>query len=137
MGNLDNTSKKSVFQVPDGYFEKLAAQIQMKVTDSRRFSENRPMWRYGFQYALPLLIVAVILLYAFPPRPDAESILSSVETADLVLYLQEDAGFTTEDLIENIEFIPADVEAIENEVYDPLGDTRPGDAEVELELNTL
>lgn len=135
MRKLEDIPKESIFQVPEKYFDDLPAKIQARIVEAQPHT-HRPVWRYAVQYALPLLIVALIIYYNYRAAPDAESILASVDTADLVQYLQQDAALTTDDLIETVDFAPADVEAIENAIYDtPIDVTNP--QEIEWELITL
>ena len=135
MGKLEDIPKKQFFQVPENYFDELPAQIQSRVAVSKTDRRIRPVFRYALQYALPLLVVAVILFYNYSSGPDVESILASVETADLINYIHE-SGITTEDLVENIDFNSAELEAIENEAYDlEFGDVE--NENLDLELNTF
>lgn len=117
MGKLEDIPKKQFFKVPDGYFDKLPTQIQSRISNPGTVSGMQPVFRYALQYALPLVVVAAILFYNYSPRPDAESMLVSVETTDLIQYLQE-SDMTTEDLLDQIDFSGDELEAIENEVYD-------------------
>jgi hypothetical protein len=131
MAKLEDIPKKQIFNVPDGYFDKLPSRIQSRVSDQRS-ARMQPVLRYAMQYALPVLLVAAILFYFYrPSNPEAASILASVETEDLIIFLQE-TDLTTDDVLENIEFSTTDLEAIEDEVYA----LDPGD-EIDLELNSL
>lgn len=134
MSKLEDIPKKVIFNVPEDYFDKLPSKIQSRIASpaDRRL---RPVFRYTLQYALPLILTVAILFFYIKPEPDAASILATVDTEDLINYLQE-SGLTTEDLIENIDFNSGDLEAIENEVYDlELPDLR--NEEIDVELNTL
>lgn len=135
MGKLEDIPKKQFFHVPDGYFDRLPAQIQSRIETPKRDARSNPVFRYALQYALPMLLVAAVLFYYSSTGPDPESILASVETADLINYLQE-AGLTTEDVLENIDFNAQELEAIENEVYE-LNFQNMDDETLDLELNTL
>jgi hypothetical protein len=135
MGKLEDIPKKQFFKVPDGYFEKLPAQIQSRIATVKEDTRNNPVFRYGLQYALPILLVAAVLFYYSSAAPDPESILASVETADLINYLQE-AGVTTEDVLDNIDFSAQELDAIENAVYE-LNFQNMDDQTLDLELNTL
>ena len=75
------------------------------------------MIKYSLQYALPLLLIAVALFFFRPQEPNAEAILATVGSADLVEYLQE-SGMTTDDLMEAVDLSSDELEAIENEIYD-------------------
>ncbi len=135
MSNLEDIPKKSIFNVPENYFEKLPARVQSRISEDRIHPHRKHVWEYALQYALPLLVVAVIVVYYCYPKPDAETILASVETADLIQYLQQEENLTMEDVVDNVEFKPEDVEAIENEIYDLQVDA--DNQAIEFELNTL
>lgn len=134
MGKLEDIPKKQVFNVPENYFDKLPAQIQSRLSTGKTDLEIRPVYRYALRYALPLLLAFVIGIFFYKNSlaPDAESILASVQTTDLVNYLNE-SELSTEDLLENVDFNRAELEAIENEVYDFNLD----DIHHEMDLNTL
>ena len=138
MSRLDHIPKQNVFSVPDGYFEKLPAKIQSRIST---MAEDVPVnfWkRYGFRYAVPLaLIVGALIYYFVSLKPDAEAMLARVETADLILYVQETSPMTTtEELLEDWDISTIEVEAIEDEVYD-LHLEQTDDEVLELELNNL
>ena len=134
MGKLDQIPKKQIFNVPEGYFDKLPLKIQLRL-DATRTESKRHTVRYALQYGLPLLLIGAILFFYVRPDTDASSILATVDTEDLIHYL-EYSGLTTEDMLENVDFNGADLEAIENKVYDlELRDSTVD--EIQLELNTL
>jgi hypothetical protein len=134
MGKLEDIPRNQFFKVPEGYFDKLPAQIQSRIATRYAETSITPAFRFALQYALPLLLVAAILFYYSISRPNAESILASVETADLINYLQE-SGLTTEEFLENIDFNSEELEAIETEVYELNFQGMDVEA-LELELNT-
>ncbi|HEX8041625.1 MAG TPA: hypothetical protein VF490_20900 [Chryseosolibacter sp.] len=136
MSKLEDIPKESIFRVPENYFVELPSRIQSRISVRKKTSSSeKHLWSYALRYALPLAVIAAILVYNYYPEPDAESILATVETADIVQYLQQESALTTEDVLDNIDFKTEDVEAIENEVYD-LG-TDANDQDLELEFNTL
>ena len=116
MGNLENIPKKEFFIVPEDYFDKLPGQIQSRVVDSKAGASVKPVFRYALLSAIPLLLLAVLLLYAYQSQPDAGSLLASLETADLIAYLQE-SELTTEEMLENIDLTDDELEALENEIF--------------------
>lgn len=135
MSKLEDIPKESIFRVPENYFVELPSRIQSRISGRKSFSAEKHVWQYALRYALPLVVIAAILVYNYAPEPDAESILATVETPDIVQYLQEESSLTTEDVLDNIEFKTEDVEAIENEVYDLRTDVYEQD--LESEFNTL
>ena len=135
MGKLEDIPKKQFFNVPDGYFDRLPAQIQSRIASHKGDTRHYSVLRYALQYALPVLLVAAVLFYYSSKSPGPESILASVETADLINYLQE-AGLTTDDVLENIDFNSHELEALENEVYE-LNFQSMDDETLDLEMNAL
>ena len=116
MARLDDIPKNEYFTTPPGYFEKLPAAIQSR---TQKGAERRsfPVIKYSLQYALPLVLIITALLFYQPGETDAETILASVDTEELIAYLQ-DTGLTTDDVLESFEFSTEDMQAIEDEIYE-------------------
>lgn len=132
MGRLENIPKEQIFNVPADYFDKtLPAAIQSRIATHSSEPARKPAFQVALRYALPLVLVVAVLFYYLQPRTDAESILASVETDDLIMYLQE-SGMTTEDLLEHVALSDEDLEAIENEIY--MLEMPGNDADVELNM---
>jgi hypothetical protein len=117
MAKLEDIPKKDFFTVPDDYFDKLPAKIQSRIAKTKVRNERTFVFRYALRYALPVLVLAGVIFYYSSSKPDVETILASVDTEELIDYLQE-SGMTTEEMLENVEFSAEELEAIENEVYD-------------------
>lgn len=117
MAGLEDIPRKEFFSTPPDYFDKLPSEIQARIHARSGNSWRRPVIKYSLQYALPLLLIAAVLFFFRAEDPNAESILATVESADLVEYLH-DSGMTTDDLMEVVDFSVDDLEEIENEVYD-------------------
>lgn len=117
MGKLDDIPKRNIFDAPEGYFDELPAKIQSRITG--RSPHTSGVYRYVWKPALPLLLIIVLAVYYFskPSIADAESILATVQTSELVQYLDE-SELHTEDFLESLEYNIEDLEEIENEVYD-------------------
>lgn len=120
MKNLENIPKKNIFDVPDGYFDKLPSKIQARIGAENPKAETKSYFRYALQYALLVVLVVVAAIFIFKPKSTSvEDMLASVSTEQLVAYLDEvDVNtLTTEELIESFEFDTETIEAIEQEVY--------------------
>jgi hypothetical protein len=119
MKNLENIPKKEVFSVPEGYFDTLPGKIQARISAEKPDRQPAFVFRYKLQYVLPVIALLAIGLYWFAPadRADAESIIASVQTEELVAYLN-DSELSTEDLLETLDFNEQDVQDIETEVYE-------------------
>lgn len=118
MKKLDDIPKKPIFKIPEGYFEALPARIQARVSTVPAAASWRPLAGYALKVALPLaIIVTALFFYYRSPATDAAAILATIETQDLIEYLEE-SDVTTEDVLENLDFNNTDLDAIENQVYD-------------------
>jgi hypothetical protein len=118
MKKLEDIPKKEIFNVPDGYFEKLPGVIQSRIAEGRR--DPKPAFRYAFQVGVPALAMILFTLWYFRPDPmsdSPENILASLETQDLVAYLNE-TDMTTDELLDEALLDNADAQQIEEAVYD-------------------
>jgi hypothetical protein len=119
MKKLEDIPKKQVFEVPEGYFDKLTSTIQARVAEK----ESRRAMTFSLpavmRYALPALVLVGVGIFWFQnnaSQKDAESILASVSTEDLVAYLN-DSEISTDELMNAAEFDEDDLDDIESEVY--------------------
>ncbi|MDQ2657135.1 MAG: hypothetical protein M3Y60_06910 [Bacteroidota bacterium] len=118
MARLEDIPRKQFFTTPEDYFDDLPGKIQSRISRGQPVRSQRPVVRYALQYALPLVvIVASVVYYNLTGDANPESILASVETEDLILYLQE-SGITTDEVLESVEFTSQELDALEDEVYD-------------------
>jgi hypothetical protein len=65
---------------------------------------------------LAFFVVGVMWLFRPAPANDVDSLLASVETEQLVAYLNA-SDLTTEDVLEEVDFSLDDIDDIETEVY--------------------
>ena len=137
MKKLEDIPKKHPFEVPEGYFDSLPGIIQSRIADKSEVREAKPYFRYALQYALPVVILAIVtIIYVVPSKPQSiDSMLSSVSTEELVAYLEQ-SEITTEELLETIELNDENVEAIEAELYRNFSDVESL-KELESELDNL
>ena len=140
MKKLEDIPKKEVFKVPEGYFENLPSIIQARVAQQSRQKEIRPVLTYALQYALPVVAFFALGLFWFIGKnetPTAESILASIQTEDLVAYLDE-ADMTTEELLDDVSLSEEDATEIEGAVYEfDLDDTNVEDFLDDIDINSL
>jgi hypothetical protein len=117
MKKLEDIGRKTVFEVPDGYFEKLPGIIQSRVASQQKPSPQA--FSMGLRLAIPLVAMAVSVIF-WLSRPNGkdspEKILASMQTEDLIDYLTE-ADLTTDELLEHVELDAEDVSGIEDSVY--------------------
>jgi hypothetical protein len=116
MKKLEDIPKKEIFTVPDGYFEKLPATIQSRLHQE----DPRNVWAGRLRYAFPLVVLLGLSIFWFtregatPHHP--ETVLASIPTSDLVVYLAE-SDLSVEDLLDNVALDDTDAAALEEAVY--------------------
>ncbi len=137
MKKLEDIPKNHPFKVPDGYFDKLPGIIQARVTEQSDIKEAKPYFRYALQYALPVIVLAIVaVIYLVPGTPQSvDTMLASVSTEELVAYLEQ-SEITAEELLESMDLNNENVEAIESELYFSFEELENLN-EIELELNNL
>lgn len=106
MKKLEDIPKKTIFEVPEGYFDKLPGVIQSRIAEKSPVREQASYFALSLRYALPaiVLIAASVFVYQtyYNNQPsDVESILASVDSQDLVDYLDEDE-VSIEDILEDV-----------------------------------
>ena len=138
MKKLEDIPKNHPFKVPEGYFDRLPAIIQSRVAEKLPVKEAKPYFRYALQYALPVVMLAILaVIYLVPSAPkDVETMLASVSTEELAAYLEE-SEITTEELMEEMDLDNESIEAIEGESYFNFDDMENVDELELLELNNL
>ena len=117
---LDDIPKKEIFNVPDGYFDALPSKIQSRIDAGNPQREDSFVLRYKLQYVVPVLIIFALGIFWFSNNKqpvDAESMIASIATEDLIAYLNE-SEVATDEVLNHIEFNPVDLDEIETEVYD-------------------
>ena len=106
MKKLEDIPKKTIFEVPEGYFDKLPGVIQSRIAEKSPIRERASYFSLSLRYALPtiVLIAASIFVYQtyYNQPADVESILASVDSQDLVDYLDEDE-VSIEDILEDVD----------------------------------
>ncbi|SKC85600.1 hypothetical protein [Ohtaekwangia koreensis] len=137
---LEDLPKKEIFSVPEGYFEKLPGIIQARVAEQQRQPESRPVLKYTFQYALPVVALIMVGIFWFNNRAGqatTESMLAEIQTEDLIAYL-DDTEMSTDELLDHASLDASDVDEIENEVYGfDLDDETLDIITDEIDLNNL
>lgn len=116
MKKLDDIPKKNIFEVPDGYFDQLALKIQGR-TEVLSPAKSMSQWSYVLRYALPIVLVAVALVFIFRPKTmeNTEQLLASIPSEHLVAFLNE-SDVNEQDILEAINFDEADVDSLNVQV---------------------
>jgi hypothetical protein len=114
MKKLEDIPKNNVFEVPEGYFDRLPGVIQARVAEAKPEPIWSPWVKYGLKYALPVMaIVVAAFFFRNAGSPSTEDLIASVDSADLVAYLG-DTDISSDDLLETISLDNLEAEAIQN-----------------------
>ncbi len=119
MKKLDEIPKKDPFTTPEGYFERLPAQISARLEQKPGLFE-RPVFRYSWQLALPVLILAIAGIWWLNNSEDdskSEMLLAQIETIELMDYLADADALSYEDFIEEMNPNGAEADSLEQSVF--------------------
>lgn len=119
MKKLEDIPKKDFLSAPEGYFEVLPIRISTRI-GSEKTSILPSRYRYAFQVAVPVLVLAIVGVSWFMQQ-DAEStetLLANIETTALQAYLTEADALTYEEFIAEVNPSAADANALEDAVYE-------------------
>jgi hypothetical protein len=133
MKKLEDIPKKSVFKVPDGYFDQLPTVIQARMAEGKR-SPLSGVFGFSLKYALPVIVLVVAGVFWFRPDPSIERQLNDIDAEQIALYLDDSysgeinvgtedsqAGWTEEELNELEDDVYSNMED-GNEIEDILDD---------------
>jgi len=131
---LDDSHKKNIHKVPEGYFDELPQVIQSRIAEQN--SKRSQLWlSYSLKYALPVILLIVVFALSitdFNNQETPEELLAEVTTEELILYLEE-SDITTEELIEAVDYESLELEfEEETEIID---DSEIDEEEIEQLLN--
>ena len=106
MKKLEDIPKKTIFEVPEGYFDKLPGVIQSRISEKKPVREGASYFALSLRYALPAIVFIAASLFVYQnyynsQASDVTSILASVDSQDLVDYLDEDE-VSMEDILEDV-----------------------------------
>jgi hypothetical protein len=136
MKRLDDIPKKNIYQVPEGYFDKLPGMIQTRVAESRKTGDFHFNWSFALRYALPALVLVIAGIFWFQSSSTIEQELEQIDVEQLSFFL-EDSGFTTEELAETVTWSEDDINELEDNVYSTieLSNSELDELIEELDLN--
>lgn len=129
MKKLEDIPRKVIFEAPEGYFDKLPGMVQSRMATSGQESSWTAYLGYSLKYALPALAVALaIFFYVGTPTRSPEELLSSVDSANLVAYLEE-SDLNADDLMNEVPLNLDEAEAIQK---DSMNEMDVDDADVKF-----
>jgi hypothetical protein len=133
MKKLDEIPKKNIFELPDGYFDRLPLQIQARLETPAQTS-SVSVWNLALRYALPSVIAVFALVYFFRPKSyEPEELLAGIASEHLIAYLN-DSDISESDLLEAAHFDEADADSLSLQLNNVLfGGSNPDSRQDEFE----
>jgi hypothetical protein len=118
MRKLEDIPKKSVFKVPDGYFDQLPVKVQARISE-RNHTAASPLMSFSLKYALPVvaLVVAGIFWFRSGDRESLESQLDSIDSEQIALYLANTDREDIDEVHDPGDWTSIELEELEKEVY--------------------
>jgi hypothetical protein len=119
MKKLEDIAKKNIFEVPDGYFDRLPGIVQNNIAEK---SKNRvAAWTFVLRYAMPILILAGIGIFWFNNNSsyqenNLETELEALQPSQLSIYL-DDTDLSTEDIVETVTWSEEDLKELEDQIF--------------------
>ena len=106
MKKLEDIPKKDIFEVPEGYFDRLPGVIQSRIAEMNPVRQRSFYLALSLRYALPAIILIAASFFVYQnyytsQSTDAESMLASVGSQDLVDYL-DDGDVSIEEILEDV-----------------------------------
>jgi hypothetical protein len=119
MKKLEDLPKRADYKVPDGYFDQLPLRIQGRLSAPRRQE-----WKLGVgwvaRYSIPLVILLTAGIYWYQQANSSLSDKLERINAEQLSFFVEDTDLTSEELVDNVTWTTADLDALELEVYSVL-----------------
>ncbi len=125
MKKLDDIPKTNIFEVPDGYFDRLPMKIQARVETAKE-THSLPVWNLAVRYALPIVIVGLALVYFLRPiGHQTEELLANISNEHLIAYLNE-TDMSVNELLDIANFNESDADSLSQHLNNTLlGDFDP------------
>lgn len=127
---LDDIDKKSPFEVPEGYFNKLTSDIQERIKEKpKREWIPSAQLKWSLAGVFSIVIAAVLVFYPSDSYESAEELLAQVDDEAIMEYLDlyteteidlyEDLDLETDEIwLETFEPLEVDEEAIDDYLLD-------------------
>jgi hypothetical protein len=104
---LEDINKKSIYKVPERYFDQLPMRIQSQVDAQKPANHFTFSWNFAAKIAVPALAMVLLLFYFGIDNSNSgqstEQLLAMVDTEDIIAYL-ETTDITTDEILEQIDF---------------------------------
>ncbi|WP_422359013.1 hypothetical protein [Reichenbachiella sp.] len=120
--DIESLERKSIHQVPDGYFDELPLKIQSRITEQQEVSSPIFIPRMQMVWSMTAAIAIFLIGWFFYPqntKPSTEQLLASIDSEALIEYLYEE-DISTDEILAAIDesYILEELETIETEIID-------------------
>ena len=118
MKKIEDIPKTNLFEIPNGYFERLPLEIMTRI--ERKQQETKPQLIYilALRYALPVLIFITVAFFLFRNTQTttftSNQLLSQISSDELVNYLDE-IEITNDDFLNSIDLEQINSDSLNNQ----------------------
>ncbi|MBY0433130.1 MAG: hypothetical protein K2U26_03380 [Cyclobacteriaceae bacterium] len=121
MKKLEDIPKKNVFEVPEGYFDRLPGVIQSRIAEEKKQTRWSVYLGFSLKYALPVLVIGagIVFYLSRPAALSAEELLATVDTQQLVAYLDE-TEVNSDELLEGAPLSDDEASALQDDSMNEL-----------------
>lgn len=117
MRKLEDIPRRSVFKVPEGYFEDLPTQIQSRMAEGGRRSPALAAVSFSLKFALPVLALVVAGIFWFRPQPTFQDELNDIDSDQIALYLERTENADLDDTHDPADWTKPELDQLEDAVY--------------------
>ena len=117
MSKLEDIPKKSIFKVPEGYFEQLPTTLQARMAREHQHTPARSIVWFSLKFVLPVVALIVAGIFWFRPNAPVFDELEEIDTEQIALYLANTDRVDTEVDHETIDWTSTELDALKDSVY--------------------
>lgn len=132
MRKLEDIPKKSVFKVPDGYFDQLPSQVQARMAAEPRRSPITGVVGFSLKFALPVVALVVVGLLWLRPTPSIESQLEEIDVDQIAVYLENTERIDLDDA-QDSDWTRTELDELEDTIYSNMESTEDLLNDIDLE----
>ena len=115
--DIPKKTEKSIFKVPDGYFDQLPTVIQARMTKEGRRIFPSNIISFSLKVAVPVVALVIAGIFWFRAGQTADDQLDDVDTEQIALYLSNVEHIDLEEANEANGWTKQEIDQLEDTIY--------------------
>ena len=115
--DIPKKTKKSIFKVPDGYFDQLPTVIQARMTKDGRHTSPSNIISFSLKVAVPVVALVIAGIFWLRTGQTADDQLDDVDTEQIALYLSNVEHIDLEEANEANGWTKQELDQLEDTIY--------------------